>query len=201
MRKKLLGAMLSLVMLSGCVSGPEMGAIFGGAATVGGAVYWLTNQPWMAKLCYYIGDEAALLAMKSASKTVDQDTIVACDICVDYLESASSVPAATVNAELAAAIANLPTDEQQKIQDAATALDDFLPPAVSTATLTSTQLNDIIGFVKGWRDGTTTDMDNAVSAVEKKLAKAQSEKLQLKAKHADKLKASPPTGWFKKLSK
>jgi hypothetical protein len=191
-------SVLMLTFLTGCLSTGALIGTAGGTATIGGVIYWLMNQNWMAKICYWVGDEAALKVMPVASKNVDADVIAFCAECIAYCESANNLDAATVNAELAAAISTLPPAQVAAIQEAAKFLDEFLPPATSTAVLTSAELNDIIGFLKGWKEGTTVCMNNLPADVQKALSKATNERTKLRAKHAAKMKAeaSQSGGWF-----
>ena len=185
------------VSLSSCAESAMIAAGIAGAGGLSGIALWLTKQPWMAKICYWVGDEAALTAMPVASATVDADVIALCAEGVAYCQSAQGIPAATVNATLAASLKNLPPAQVAQIQAAALILDEFLPPSTSTIVLTSEQLNDIIGFLQGWEDGTRTCLNN-ISAVaqEAALAKAQAKKSELRAKHPQLARAAQPGGWF-----
>ena len=194
--------------------GPEIAAIFGGG---GGAAYlaWrLFNQPWMAKVCYWVGDEAALNVMPKCSAAVDNDVIAVCGEGVAYMQTANGVPAATINAQLVAALANLPPNVQAELADAATALDDFLPPAASATVLTTNQINDIIGFLQGWQDGTTTCRNNIAAAkadlfdgarphtVKQELLHARAKLSSIREKHPPKDKVVGASGgWFKPVVK
>ena len=66
-------------------------------------------------------------------------------------------------------------------------------------SLTSNQVNDIEGLLKGFRDGTQTCMDNLPASLpfQKALLKAQAEKSNLRAKHpqAQNLR-TVKGGWF-----
>ena len=190
--------------------GPELLAIFGGGGGAAYVAYRLFNQPWMSKVCYFVADEAALRVMPKCSAQVDNDAIATCGICIQYMQTANGVPAATINANLAAALANLPPDVQAYFQEAAKDLDDFLPPATSMVVLTSNQINDIIGFLQGWADGTTTCRNNLPAllgdtfdgarphSVKQDLLHAQSKLSSLREKHPPKDKvAGASGGWFK----
>ena len=187
------------ITITGC-SGIEMGAIFGGSASAGGVAYYLLNLPWMSKLCYYVGDEAAMVAMADANRTIDADTIAACAIAISYCQTAEGLPASQVNATLAQAIANLPATEQAQIQEAAGVLDDFLPPSTAAVALTSNEINDLVGFLQGWTAGTQTEMNEqpAPAAQAKNLAQVRLKVANIRAKHPPKIKAANyKGGWFK----
>ena len=186
----------SLVCLPGCLTGAELAAVTGGTATIGGTIYWLTNQPWMAQICYWVGDEAALTAMPGASRNLDADVIAFCDEGIAYLDKAKGLPADVVNATLAAQLAKLPAAQVGYIQAAATILDDFLPPSTATVALTGDQINDIEGLLNGFRDGTQTCMDKLPPEIQKALAAARAKQTNIHAKHPAGIKAGLPGGWF-----
>jgi hypothetical protein len=81
------------------------------------------------------------------------------------------------------------------IQEAAQFLDEFLPPSTSTLVLTKDELNDIIGFLEGWEDGTRTCLDN-LPASRKELLKAKSKIASIRSHHPQGVKAAQPGGWF-----
>jgi len=192
-------ALACAVATGGCMTGAELAAITGGSATVGGTIYWLTSQSWFGKLCYYIGDEGAMVCMANANRTVDQDTIGACAVGISFLQLAEGLPASQVNAQLAQAISNLPATEQGAIQEAAAILDDVLPPSTATTALTSAQINDIVQFLTGWEAGTTTEMNEQPAVAQAKLLEARKYIAEKKDRHKDKLRrATPPvkSGWF-----
>jgi hypothetical protein len=193
---KLLLSAACLLMLAGCADALFLKIGIPVGAGVGGVAYWLSNQPWAAKICYWIGDEAALTVMQSAPANVDADTIAVCAEGIAYIQTAQDIPAATVNATLAASLANLPAAQVAQIQEAAAILDEFLPAATSTLPLTSAQLNDIEGFLNGWQDGTKTCLNNIpVAVIQAALEKAKGKVADLRAKHPAKIKAVKG-GWF-----
>ena len=186
----------ALLLCTSCATPVIVASSAGGAGGVGAAIWWLTNQNWMAKICYWVGDEAALTAMPNASRNVDADVIAFCDEGIAYLDKASGLPADQVNATLAAQLAKLPPAQVGYIQAAATILDDFLPPAAATVALTQDQINDIEGLLKGFRDGTQVCMDKLPLQVQKALAKAKEKQDGIRAKHPAGVKAAKPGGWF-----
>jgi hypothetical protein len=194
MRKLFL--ILPLIVVLGCAESAIIAAATGGAGGAGGLAYWLMNQPWMAKICYWVADEASLDVMKDASATVDAGVIGFCSEGVAFLGNAEGLPASQVNATLAANLQSLPVSTQQAIQDAAQVLDDFLPAADSALPLTSNQLQDLTSFMQGWRDGANVCLNDLPPAVQKAIAKAAKEKASLRAKHPAGLKAVKG-GWFK----
>ena len=190
-------AISALCATPGCLSAiPIVGVSIASAGGIYGLVRWLTNQPWMVQICTWVGNEGALVCMANANATVDGDTIAACALGIQYLQTAEGTPAATVNAQLAAAIANLPASEQGAIQEAAAVLDEFLPPSTVSTVLTSGQINDIIGFLKGWQTGTQTSMNELPPTVQKMLLQARAKKLEVRAKHPPLLRAAVKGGWF-----
>jgi hypothetical protein len=197
MFKRIMGgvAVLSLIFCLGCAESALIAGATGGAAGIGGAVYYLTSQPWFAKICYWVGDEGALVCMRDANATIDQDTIGACGLAISYLQTAEGLPAATVNAQLAQTIASLPATERGAIQEAAAILDEYLPPATSILEMSKKQLNDIVQFLTGWQDGTKTCLDNLPASIRARL-KATAKIANLRAAHPALAKASPATGWF-----
>jgi len=195
---KLVLCALLLVVVTGCAPLVIGGVAMGGAAGAAVVVKWLASQSWMPTICYWAGDEAALAAMPAASRNLDADVVAFCDEAIAYLDNANGMSADVVNATLVAQIAKLPPAQIAWIQGAAVILDDFVPPAVSTAVLTSSQINCIEGLVKGIRDGTQTCMDKLPVEVQKALLKAQSKKLDVRLKHPAQLKVGIAAGgWFK----
>lgn len=190
-------AMILLGSLSGCAGVAAIAGMAGGGAAAGGLAYWLVSQPWFANLCYYVGDEGALVAMANANRTIDQDTIGACALAVATVKTMAGEPASKVNAELSAAISKLPLEEQAAIQEAATILDAILPEAASTIPLTASEVNDIVAFLQGWSDGTTTCMEKLPADVAKKLASAREHIRKQRASHPMGVKVTKITGWFK----
>ena len=200
LKKMLLsGLILCAVATGGCITGAELAVVVGAPPTLTGLILWLTSQKWFGTLCYYIGDEGAMVCMANANRTVDQDTIGACAVILSGLQTAEGLPASQVNANLAAAIANLPVAEQGAIQEAAGILDDVLPISTSAVALTSAQINDIVQFVTGWQTGTTTEMNEQPATAQAKLLEARKNIAEKKDRHKDKLlRATPPVkgGWF-----
>lgn len=172
------------------------GIATGGALTLAGAARWLSQQSWMPTICYWVGDEAALTAMPTASRNADADLIAFCDEGLAYLDKAKGLPADVVNATLAAQLAKLPAAQVAWVQAAAVILDDFLPPAVTEVVLTGDQINCIEGLLNGIRDGTQSCMDKLPPEVAKALARATSKKADIRAKHPAGIKAAKPGGWF-----
>ena len=189
----------ALVVLPSCTGAQTLLVKVGvpAAASAGGIAYWVFNQPWAAKICYWIADEAALRVMQKCPATADKDVIAFCGEGIAYLQTAQGLDAATINAQLATALVRLPPNIQADFQEAATILDEFLPPATATVALTSAQINDIVGFLKGWQDGTTTCLDELPASLllQEAQEKATRKVQDLRAKHPAKLKAVKG-GWF-----
>lgn len=186
----------SAFFLHGCAPAIIAGAT-GGAVTAGGVAIWLTQQPWAAKICYWVGNEGALQMMPMASKNEDADVIAVLADCISYIQKAENIPADQVNAQLAASLQNLPAAQVAYIQEAASVLDEFVPATTSTLPLTSAQLNDIVNFLQGYQDGTRTCMDKLPSQVVKSLAKAQSKRASIRESHSIPMKTDiKKGGWF-----
>jgi F0F1-type ATP synthase assembly protein I len=186
---------LALVDLSGCSATTTTGGSVAGSGILGGLAYWLLNLPVVAKACYYIGDEAALVVMPKTSATAQKDTVLACAGILAYLKNAAGLPALAVNTFLSAQIAALDPFVQTAIQAAATQLGQYIPPA--TAALSQTEVDDIAGFVQGVSDGTVAcETANPTPA---QVAKVTLKKCEAQARVTSKVRACAPSGapgWF-----
>ena len=196
MKRLLAVAVLLVCGTFGCAESVVIGSGTGGAALAGGAAYYFLNLNVTAQICYWIGDEGALLVMPHASTAVDKDVLMACQDALDYLDNAKGLPAEVVNQVITAKFANLPPDIKAALVAAAVVLGQYVPSA--NVILSSGEIEDIRQFIKGWRDGTQTALNNAAD-VPAKLAKATAKKIKLQMKRPGKFAvAQSGGGWFNK---
>ena len=188
------GFVLVAAVLLTCTSCAESLVIAGGAggaAAAGGTAYYLLNLDVTAEICYYLGDEGALIVMPAASTAIDKMTIMACQDAADYLDNAKGLPAEVVNQVLTAKFANLDPKIRAEIIAAAVVLGQYVPSA--NVVLSGGEVNDLKQFVLGWRDGTQTVLTNA-GGVEKQHAKATAKLGKLRTKKPGLQAITPPSG-------
>jgi hypothetical protein len=188
-------ALMLVLNLTGCIGG-EAAVIFGGTAAAAGggyAIYKAVN-PVIEIVLQAAGYEAAVLGLQklppATATTVANDTIVACQDMVKYLNTGTLPTADIVNQVISARFSTLPPAVVSEIQAAAAKMGQYVPAA--SVVLTPEEIGDIVAFLTGIQSGATAFIgDNNITVDVKYTAR----KTVLKAKL--KLKATPGAlPWF-----
>lgn len=180
-------ALMLLLNLTGCISGGEAAAIFGGAAAAGGgyAIYKAVN-PVIETVLQAAGYEAAVLGLQklppATATTVANDTILACQDMVKYLNTGTLPTADIVNQVISARFSTLPPAVVSEIQAAAAKMGQYVPAA--SVVLTPEEIGDIVAFLTGIQSGATAYLGNNTVSVSVKYTRAtevQKSRLKMKA--------------------